>query len=57
MSLLAQVADLVCTATLIELKLNSKNLSQSEKRVLGSDRGVRRNLLKPIKKKAFESRR
>ncbi len=50
---LSQVADLVCTATLTDLKMNNKTLSCSERRVLGSDRDINKNLLKPLKKKEF----
>lgn len=51
---LSQVADLVCTATLTDLKMNNKTLSRSERRVLGSDRDINKNLLKPLKKKEFK---
>ncbi len=50
---LSQVADLVCTTTLTNLKMNNKTLSRSERRVLGSDRDINKNLLKPLKKKEF----
>ena len=50
---LLQVADLVCTAKLIELKLKAHNLSKSEHRVLGSDRDIQKYLLKPLHKKEF----
>lgn len=51
---LAQVADLVCTATLTNLKMNNKTLSRSERRILGSDRDIKKNLLKPLNKKVFK---
>ena len=51
---LAQVADLICTATLTELKMNGKTLSRSERYVLGSDRDIKRNLLKPLRRKEFK---
>lgn len=51
---LAQVADLVCTAKLTELKMTTRTLSRSEHRVLGNDREIQKNLLKPIKKKEFK---
>ena len=51
---LSQVADLVCTATLTDLKMNNKTLSRSERRVLGSDSDINKNLLKPLKKKEFK---
>lgn len=50
---LSQVADLVCTATLTDLKMKNKTLSRSERRVLGTDRDINKNLLKPLKKKEF----
>lgn len=49
-----QIADLVCTAKLTELKMKSKTLSSSERRVLGSDRDINKNLLKPLRKKEFK---
>ena len=48
-----QIADLVCTATLTELKMNNKSLSTSERKVLGTDKEIRKILLKPLKKKLF----
>ncbi len=48
-----QVADLVCSAKLIELKMLDKTLSKSERNVLGNDRYIKQNLLKPLKKKKF----
>lgn len=50
---LLQVADLVCTAKLTELKLENNMLSRSEKNVLGDNRTIRRTLLAPINKKKF----
>lgn len=49
-----QIADLVCTAKLTELKMKNKTLSSSERRVLGSDRDINKNLLKPLRKKEFK---
>ena len=49
-----QVADLICTATLTELKLKNKTLSRSERLILGSDRDINKNFLKPLKKKEFK---
>lgn len=46
-----QVADLVCTAKLTELKMKNRVLSTSERRILGSDRDINKNLLKPLAKK------
>lgn len=50
---LLQVADLVCTARLTELKMGSNTLSRTERNVLGNDNNIRRMLLKPIKNKEF----
>ena len=50
---LSQVADLVCTAKLTELKMEAKKLSRSESAILGCDRDIRKNLLKPLKRKEF----
>ena len=52
---LAQVADLLCTCALIELKKNQNMLSHSERRVLGSDRDIEKSLLKPLRKKRFKN--
>lgn len=51
---LSQIADLICTATLTGLKMENKTLSRSGRRVLGSDRDINKNLLKPLKKKEFK---
>lgn len=53
---LAQVADLVCTATLIDLKMKNKSLSRSELRFFGNERNINKIFLKQIKKKEFERR-
>ncbi|MBQ8985501.1 DUF3800 domain-containing protein [Candidatus Saccharibacteria bacterium] len=50
---MSQVADLVCTATLTELKMADKSLSRSERHILGTDRDINKNLLKPLKRKEF----
>ena len=50
---LLQVADLICSATLIGLKMSTKNISRSERRILGSDRDIKKFLLKPLKLKEF----
>lgn len=50
---LLQVADLTCTTKLIELKIHGKTLSKSERCMLGSDRDINKNLLKPLKRKEF----
>ncbi len=52
-----QVADLVCTAELTELKMKSHILSRSERHVLGTDRDINKNLLKPLKKKEFKNKK
>lgn len=49
---LAQIADLVCTIKLTELKLDAGlPLSASEKRFFGGPRDFKRNILKKIKTK------
>lgn len=50
-----QVTDLVCTATLTELKMKAKALSKSERNVLGADKEIRRNLLRPLARKKLAS--
>ncbi|MBR0460777.1 DUF3800 domain-containing protein [Candidatus Saccharibacteria bacterium] len=51
---LLQVADLVCTARLTELKMERKSLSRSERNILGSDKEIKKALLKPLKRKEFK---
>ena len=48
---LFQVADLICTLKLTELKLENHALSKSEKTFFGDERTLKKNYLKPIKKK------
>ena len=48
---LFQVADLVCTLKLVELKLENHILSKSEIRFFESDRILKKNYLKPISNK------
>ncbi|MBQ9180529.1 DUF3800 domain-containing protein [Candidatus Saccharibacteria bacterium] len=50
---LLQVADLICTAKLIELKMRSKSLSRSERYLLGSVRDINKNLFRYLKRKEF----
>lgn len=50
---LFQVADLVCTLKLTELKMLHHNLSKSEIKFFGDDRTLKKNYLKPIKNKEF----
>lgn len=52
---LAQIADLICTTTLTEIKMNTKTLSRSEKRLLGDEREIRKKLVKPLERKKFRS--
>lgn len=52
-----QVADLVCTAALTELKMKAHTLSRSERHVLGTDRDINKNLLKPLQKKEFKNKK
>ncbi len=49
-----QVADLICTKTLTELKMERKTLTRSERRVLGTDRDINKILLKPLARKEFK---
>jgi hypothetical protein len=48
---LFQVADLICTLKLTELKMNGHLLSKSEKYFFGDERTIRKNYLKPLEKK------
>lgn len=48
---LFQVADLVCTLKLAELKLQKHNLSNSEKIFFSDERTLKKNYLKPINSK------
>ena len=48
---LFQVADLVCTLKLVELKLDNHILSKSEIRFFENDRILKKNYLKPISNK------
>ena len=50
-----QVADLICTAKLTELKMRNKTLSRSERHLLGTDRDINKNLLKPLSRKEFRN--
>lgn len=51
---LLQVADLTCMVKLTELKMEQKTLSRSERSMLGSDKEIKKNLLKPLKLKEFK---
>ncbi len=48
---LFQVADLVCTLTLTELKLDAHTLSKSELLFFGDERTLKKNYLKPLDEK------
>ena len=48
---LFQVADLVCTLILTELKMNRHNLSASEYHFFESERTLKKNYLKPLHEK------
>lgn len=50
---LFQAADLFCTMFLIELKLNSGILSKSEDMFFGNNRDLKKNYLKPLRKKEW----
>lgn len=51
---LFQVADLVCTLKLTELKMNKHALSKSENIFFGNDRTIKKNYLKPIADKKLK---
>lgn len=46
-----QVADLVCSAKVMELKMEEHRLSRSELKFFGSERDLRKNLIKPVNAK------
>ena len=46
---LFQVADLICTLTLLEEKCNNHELSRSEMLIFHNERSLRKDFLKPIK--------
>ena len=50
---LFQAADLFCTMHLLQLKLNSNQLSKSECAFFGNIRDLRKNYLKPLSKKEW----
>lgn len=50
---LFQVADLVCTMKLVELKLKNHNLSKSEMKFFLDERTIKKNYLKPIANKVL----
>ncbi len=50
-----QVTDLICTAKLTEIKLKTHTLSQSERHLLGDDRSIKKNFLRPVQKKEFRN--
>lgn len=50
---LFQVADLLCTMYLIQLKLESNFLSRSEIYFFGNERDLKKNYLKPLSKKRW----
>lgn len=51
---LFQIADLVCTLQLLELKCDNHLLSNSEKRFFENDRTLKKNYIKPLKQKMLE---
>jgi len=51
---LFQIADLVCTLQLLELKCDNHVLSNSEKRFFVNDRTLKKNYIKPLKQKMLE---
>ena len=50
---LFQVADLLCSLKLIQLKMDNNMFSKSEKAFFGSMRDLRKNYLKPVSKKEW----
>lgn len=50
---LFQVADLLCSLKLIQLKMDNNMFSKSEKVFFGSVRDLRKNYLKPVSKKEW----
>lgn len=51
---LFQVADLICTLSLLETKIENKDLSNSEEKIFHSKRALKKDFLKGIKKKEFK---
>ena len=51
---LFQVADLICTLQLLELKCENHNLSNSEKRFFENEQILKKNYIKPLKKPILE---
>ena len=51
---LFQVADLICTLSLLETKIGNQNLSNSEEKIFHSKRDLKKDFLKGIKKKEFK---
>ncbi len=50
---LFQVADLLCTLKLVELKMNNNMFSKFEEIFFGNMRDLKKNYLKPLKKKEW----
>ena len=50
---LFQVADLICTMKLVELKIDNNLYSKSEEMFFGNKRDLRKNYLKPVQKKEW----
>ncbi len=51
---LFQAADLICTLKLLSLKCDRRELSNSERLMFHDGRDLKRQFLKPIKKKSFD---
>ena len=51
---LFQVADLLCTMYLIQLKMEGKHLSKTELIFFGNQRDLKKNYLKPLSKKEWK---
>jgi len=51
---LFQVADLICTLELLELKMQSREMTRSEKLLFHSKRELKKDFLKGMHKKEFK---
>ena len=50
---LFQVADLICSLELVQLKMDAKTVSESELKFFGNLRDLKKNYIKPLKKKEW----
>lgn len=51
---LFQVADLLCTMYLIQLKMEHSHLSKPERTFFGNQRDLKKNYLKPLSQKEWK---